>query len=151
MFLIHTCCDKGNTPRVTEIKSSCQMHVFKTAKKNRALLILCKACAQSYQYCVYVTLIRHLLVFFDSWVKLGGYATFFFTGKCYFEVSYRKPGWLWTSKEKSIFHFIISYCLGFPRIFSYDLLRQYINIINDYNWLYNMLSYMFFMYSFKIH
>ena len=48
---------------------------------------------------------------------------------------YRKPGWLWTSKEKNIFYFIISYCLGFPRLFSYILLRQCINIINDYNLL----------------
>ena len=41
------------------------------------------------------------------------------------------PGWLWTSKEKSIFYFIISYYLNFPRLFSNILLRQYINIIND--------------------
>ena len=48
---------------------------------------------------------------------------------------YRKSGWLWTCQEKNIFYFIISYCIGFPRLFSHILLRQYINIINDYNLL----------------
>ena len=47
---------------------------------------------------------------------------------------YRKPGWLWTS-QKIVVYFIFSYHLHFPRIFLYDLLRQYINIINDYNLL----------------
>ena len=64
---------------------------------------------------------------------------------------YRKPGWLWTSKEKSIFYFIISYCLGFldySHIFFWgNISTSLMTII----WLYNMLSYMFFMYSFKIH
>ena len=53
------------------------------------------------------------------------------------------------SKENSMFYFIISYCSSFSRIFLYILLRQYINIINDYICFYNMLSYMFFMYFFK--
>ena len=48
---------------------------------------------------------------------------------------YHKPGWLWTSTENSMFYFIISYCLSFSRLFLYILLRQYINIINEYNLL----------------
>ena len=53
--------------------------------------------------------------------------------------------------KKYIVYFIFSYHLHFPRIFSYDLLRQYINIINTIICLYNILSDMFFVYFSEIH
>ena len=64
-------------------------------------------------------------------------------------LQYRKSGWLWTSKENHIFHFIISYCLSFSRLFSYILLRQYINIINYYNLLVWYVFHVFFWNTLK--